>query len=172
MTFFRHFYCGGEHVFFFFLAQDWGVRFHDETTRCAKSTLAAAALPAAPPRPRTREPVQFDTCGFSWSISNHALLSGCDEAVREVSAWCSSSSGLHQQQAQGRRSRARHQPNWASTLLLYPIQAPNSFQRPAAVRGGSPGHSHLHCRPCRVRRSWSPSPISTSNFQSLSLQAT
>ena len=30
---------------------------------------------------------------------------------------------------------------------------------PAAVRGGTPGHPHLHCRPCLGRRSWSPSPV-------------
>ena len=30
---------------------------------------------------------------------------------------------------------------------------------PAAVRGGTPGHPHLHCRPCPGRRSWSPSPV-------------
>ena len=76
----RHFYYGGDHVSFSFLAQDRGVRFRKKTTRCAKSAVAAAALLAAPPRPRTHahtaatQSSLTSLCSSSCSIFHHALL--------------------------------------------------------------------------------------------------
>ena len=143
--------------------QDWGVRFREKTMRCARSALAAAALLAAPPRPQAQAHTAATKSSFSISCSISTMLcfdsfqTGRNEAGREVSTWCSSTSQPHLQRTQGRRSRARNRHN-GSTPLLSPIQA-RCNPRPTTVRGGTPGHHHLHCKPCQMRRSWSPSPL-------------
>ena len=126
---------------FSFLAQDWGVRFREKTMRCAKSALAAAALLAAPPRPQTQARALLLFLRGR-ARSEHLVLLHLQP---------------HLQQTQGRRSRARNRHN-GSTPLLSPIQA-RCNPRPTAVRSGTPGHPHLHCKPCQMPRSWSPSPM-------------
>ena len=70
--------------------QDWGGRFREKTMRCARSALAAAALPAAPPRPQAQAHTAATQSSFriSCSISTvrcfDSLQTGRNEAGREV----------------------------------------------------------------------------------------
>ena len=70
-----------------------------------------------PIRPRP-SPASVFSCSISTMLCLDSLQTGCDEAGREVSTWCSSTSWPHLQRTQGRRSRARHQPKRASATAL------------------------------------------------------
>ena len=138
--------------------QDWGVRFREKTVRCARSAQAAAALLAAPPRPQAQAHTAATQSSFSISCSISTVLcfdslqSGRNEAGREVSIWCSSPrpSPICNKHKADEAERGTD-----TTPLLSLIQA-RCNPRPTAVRGGTP---HLHCKPCQMRRSWSPSPM-------------
>ena len=145
--------------------QDWGVRFREKTMRCARSALAAAALLAAPPRPQAQAHTAATQSSFSISCSISTVLcfdssqSGRNEAGREVSTWCSSPRpspicNKHKADEAERGTDTMGQHHYS----LSPIQA-RCNPRPTAVRGGTPGHPHLHCKPCQMRRCWSPSPM-------------
>ena len=70
--------------------QDWGGRFREKTMRCARSAQAAAALPAAPPRPQAQAHTAATQSSFSISCSISTVLcfdslqTGRNEAGREV----------------------------------------------------------------------------------------
>ena len=117
----------------------------------ASSRTAAAANPV-----QLNITQSSSSCSISTVLCFDSLLTECDEAGHEVST----TSRPHLQQTQGRRSRAQHQPNRASaTALPYPSQVQPKARSSARRHNGPP---HLHCKPCQVRRSWSPpSPIST-----------
>ena len=89
------------------------MRYREETTQCVMSALTARAFLAAPPRPRTQAPRPRPSPG---EHPNLFLLS-----FHHVSQQTRCDLRPDQQQGQSRRSRAQHQPNWASaTALPYP----------------------------------------------------
>ena len=146
-------------MFFFILfAQDWSVRFRKETnslcqvrsSRSGAPGRTAAAANPGPTRPRPspaeHHPV-VKFCSIYTVLCFDSLLTRCDEAGPEVGTWCSS--------ATNKADIAERTSPTGLVPLLYPIQA-KCNQRPAAVRSGTSGHPHLPCRPCRVRRSCSP----------------